>query len=83
MRQDPCGRDENNGLNARQLQEVILEEKGSICRIFTYLPVAVKPFPVDALHLLKHKLWLPASQLLGLLMASVSAVMLLGVGRTF
>lgn len=82
MRQDPLGQDGNDGLNARQLQEVIQDEKGSVCS-FIYLPVSVKPFPVDDLCLLKHKLWFPASQHLGFMMTSLSALMLLGVGRTF
>lgn len=82
MRQDPLGGDRSDGLNARQLQEVIREEKGSVCRISTCLAVLVMPFPVYSLHHLKHKLWLPASQPLGLLTASVSAVMLLGADKT-
>lgn len=73
MKQDSLGQDGNDGLSVRVLQEVIQGEKGSVCRIFTYLPVAAKPCPVDDLHLLKHKLWLPASQHLGFLMASLSA----------
>lgn len=39
MRQDPLGGDWNDGLNDRQLQEVILEEKGLVCRVFTHLAV--------------------------------------------
>lgn len=74
MRQDPLGGDWSDGLNAWQLQEVILEEKGSVCRVFTHLAVLTRPH--------KHELWLPASQLLGLPTASVSAVMPLGVDKT-
>lgn len=51
MKQDSLGQDGNDCLNARQLQKVVLEEKGSVCRIFTSLPVAAKPSPVDDLHL--------------------------------
>lgn len=46
MRQDALRGDWSDGLNARQLQEIILEEKGSVCRIFTCLAVFSVPFPV-------------------------------------
>lgn len=83
MKQDPLGQEGNDGLNARQLQRLIQDKKGSVCRIFTSLPVAAKCCPVDDWNLLKHKLWLPPSQHLGLLMASLGALMLLEVGKTF
>jgi len=62
MRQDLLGGDWSGGLNARQLQ-VILEEKGSVCRIFSCLAVLVCLSLCSFLHQLNHKLWLPASQL--------------------
>lgn len=60
MRQDALRGDWSDGLNARQLQEIILEEKGSVCRIFTCVAVFSVPFPVYSLHRVEHKLWLPA-----------------------
>lgn len=69
-------------MNASQLQEVILGEKGSVLPNFYLLGFTCLPFPVYSLHHLKDELLLPASQLLGLLTASVSAVMLLGAGKT-
>lgn len=65
IRQDLLGQDRSFSLNARQIQGVILEEKGSVCGILTCLAVPIMPFPVYSLHHLKQKLWVAASQLLG------------------
>lgn len=63
MRQDALRGDWSDGLNARQLQEVILEGKGAVCRIFTCLAVFSVDFLVYYLRHVEHKLWLLAPEL--------------------